>query len=84
MAEGSGLTDWRGTPIEVGQRVITHGLGKFPQRTVGTVQKVNPCTVTVKVLQRSWQIGYQNHTVVGPDSLTVLTPDLFAGPPDGV
>lgn len=76
----AGLTDWRGTAIEEGQRVITHGLGKFPQRTVGTVHKVNKSTVTVKVLQRdsAWNKGA--YTIVGPGSLTVLCADLFESP----
>jgi hypothetical protein len=71
------MFDWRGTPIKEGRRVITHGLGKFPQRTVGTVQKLNKSTVTVKVLQRSSRWHEGAYTIVGPDSLTVLTPDLF-------
>lgn len=72
------MFDWRGTPIKEGQKVVAHSRGDFGGRYVGTVQKVNEHTVTVKVLERdsSWR-NSAAHVTVGPRSVTVLTPDLF-------
>lgn len=74
MAE---LKDWRGTPIEVGAKVVAHSRGDFGGRYIGTVQKVNNRTVTVKVLERDYSHGGAAHISLGPRSVTVLAPDLF-------
>jgi hypothetical protein len=77
------MTDWRGTPIEVGAKVVAHGRGDFGGRYVGTVAKVNKTMVTVKILERDSSWRTSAHVVIGPLSVTVITPDLFEGPPDG-
>ena len=55
----SELKDWRGTPIEVGSKVITHGLGKFPVRALGYVTRADKGSVTVDRVQSdsSWGRG---------------------------
>jgi hypothetical protein len=73
----AGMKDWRGTPIEVGAKVVAHSRGDFGGRYIGTVQKVNNHTVTVKVLERDSPWHSAAHISVGPLSVTVLTPDLF-------
>jgi hypothetical protein len=80
MAEGE-LKDWRGTPIRVGCRVVTHALGKIPQRTIGTVSKVNPSTGSVTVEVEERDIGYRHgkYTVLGSGSVLVLSAELFHG-----
>ena len=73
------LKDWRGTPIEIGSRVVTHGLGKFPTRSIGTVVKLHDTgliTVDPKERTKSWGTG---KIVISPDSVTVLTKDMFDG-----
>lgn len=75
----TGMTDWRGTPIEVGCRVATFGLGKNPQRAVGKVVKANPLTNQVSVLVAERDSSYHRgkHTVLSSGSVLVLTPELL-------
>lgn len=68
--------DWRGTPIELGQKVITHGRSKWPVISVGVVTKINASSITVTPLERNdtWPL---HKIVISPTSVTVLTKDMF-------
>lgn len=70
------MKDWRGTEIELGQRVITHGRSKWPVISVGVVDKINDSTITVAPLERNdaWPL---HKIVIGSLSVTVLTDDMF-------
>lgn len=72
------MKDWRGTEIELGQRVITHGRSKWPVISVGVVSKINDTLITVTPLERNdtWPL---RKIVISSTSVTVLTEDLFPG-----
>lgn len=76
------ITDWRGTPIEVGRRVATMARGRSPQRTIGVVTNVGLKTgfVSVRVEERDRSYCEGKHTVLSAGSVLVLTPDLLTPP----
>lgn len=70
-----GVTDWRGTPIEVGVKVVTHS--KNWNHSIGTVSKVHRWDVSVRMSEHDYYDKSKATLVVPAQSLTVLTPDLF-------
>lgn len=70
------MKDWRGTEIELGQRVITHGRSKWPVISVGIVSKINNSSITITPLERNdtWPL---HKIVIGSLSVTVLTKDML-------
>lgn len=74
------MKDWRGTPIEIGSKVVAHALGKYPSRAIGTVARITPTKmVSVEVLQRDSSWSSNKYMVVGPSSVTVITEGMFDG-----
>ena len=75
----SELKDWRGTPIEVGSKVVAHALGKTPNRYIGRVTKLGTDTVQIEVLERdsSWSWGGAKFVTLGHLSVVVLTKGLL-------
>lgn len=71
------MKDWRGTPIEVGSKVITHGLGKFPVRGLGYVTRATNGSVTVDRIQSNSTWRGKGKIVIGAHSVTVITKDLL-------
>jgi hypothetical protein len=74
----SELKDWRGTPIEVGSKVITHS--KNWNHGAGIVNSLHKNTITVHLTESDyWQWNGEPKTtlVTLPASVTVLTKDLF-------
>lgn len=72
------MKDWRGTPIEIGQKVITHGLGKFPVRALGYVTRASNSSVTVDRIESDGSYGRgKGKIVISPTSITVITKDLL-------
>lgn len=74
----SELKDWRGTPIEVGSKVITHS--KNWNHGVGVVRTLHDNTITVHLLESdyyAWSGKPKTTLVTLPASMTVLTKDLL-------
>ena len=75
----SELKDWRGTPIEVGSKVLTHS--KSWNHGIGIVRTLHSNTITVHLLEsdyNTWNKDPKTTLVTIPASVTVLTKDLFS------
>lgn len=77
----SEFKDWRGTPIEVGSRVLTHASASryAPNRGIGRVleikkERYGPFYVHVKLTETS---GARLWARVLTSNVTVLTKDMF-------
>lgn len=78
----SDIKDWRGTVIRVGDKVITHGLGKFPVRALGIVTRASNGSVTVERTESDSTYRGKGKIVISGGSVTVLTPEMFDAKPD--
>lgn len=74
----SEMKDWRGTPITVGAKVVAHGKGDFPIRSLSIVTKVHDSgTVTIDPIESDSSWRGKKKYVIGTNSVTVLTKDML-------
>lgn len=72
MAEAK---DWRGTPITVGAKVLTHS--KNWNHGLGVIDAIHPITITVRLAEHDYWHKEKTLLVTIPHSVTVLTKDMF-------
>ena len=69
------IKDWRGTPITMGVRVLTHS--KNWNHGLGVIDAIHPTTITVRLQEHDYLHKEKILLVTIPHSVTVLTKDMF-------
>ncbi len=72
------ITDWRGTPITVGAKVITRSATKFPTWRSGIVTNIGKTGAITVDTSKSDSSGMRGKKVpLWSNSVTVLTKDML-------